>query len=391
MEIIIQSIIVYGLIIWVMTYFGKIAYKVQYPQGFGNIDKLANKKISFMSLFTKSYFVIPIFIFCFFAAVRFRVGVDCESYKNIFYSINQIGESNRKTEIEFLYILLSKITYSITHSHYLLFFILAFLEIGLYYIALAKERHALIFLGLTIMITGHYWSLMNGVRQNIAACAFVAMIPWLLNRKWYYFIAGTLLASTMHRSALLLLPLGVFAYLCKDIKLNKYLQLVILGISFLLMNKFDNIFSESLIIFASEAGYSETEITSYTNTEATEYTFGFRMILRYVVFGITIIYSGKMYQLYKSRFFNIMYLLFFIGICLSLIFYNNFTIHRLLYYFMCFTPIIISYLIFYLWKYKKVDMLFITIALLTIQTLWSIYSDISSKGINEPMLYKFDL
>ena len=65
MQLVLQSIIVYGIIIWVMTYFGRIAYKVQYPQGYKGIDMMSNRKISVFTLFTKSYFVIPIFVFCF--------------------------------------------------------------------------------------------------------------------------------------------------------------------------------------------------------------------------------------------------------------------------------------------------------------------------------------
>ena len=373
-----------------MTFFGKVAYRTQYPQGFGEFNLLKNKKYSLFSIFSKSYFVIPIFIFCLFAAVRFQVGVDCETYKNIFYDINRIGASSRGEEVEAAYIFLSKFTYSITQSHYLLFFILAFLQIGLYYIALQKERQALVFFGVSLMLTGHYWSLMNGMRQNIAACAFVAMIPFIIKRKWLYFIAGTMLATTMHRSALLLLPIGIIAYLLRNKIPNKYLQFAILAVSFALMNKLDNVFSENLMAFAGEAGYNEDEIATYTELEATTYKFGLRMYLLYGVYCIAIFFSGKMYKLFNSKTFNAMYNLFFIAICLTLIFYNNFTINRIIYYFTCFNCVIVSYLMFFLWKSRKNTLLFITIAMLFVQTLWSIFSDVKNKGLFESSLYKFD-
>ena len=373
-----------------MTFFGKVAYRTQYPQGFGEFNLLKNKKYSLFSIFSKSYFVIPIFIFCLFAAVRFQVGVDCESYKNIFYDINRIGASSRAEEVEAAYIFLSKFTYGITQSHYLLFFILAFLQIGLYYIALQKERQALVFFGVSLMLTGHYWSLMNGMRQNIAACAFVAMIPFIIKRKWLYFIAGTMLATTMHRSALLLLPIGIIAYLLRNKIPNKYLQLAILAVSFALMNKLDNVFSENLMTFAGEAGYNEDEIATYTELEATTYKFGLRMYLLYGVYCIAIFFSDKMYKLFNSKTFNAMYNLFFIAICLTLIFYNNFTINRIIYYFTCFNCVIVSYLMFFLWKNRKFSLLFITIAMLFVQTLWSIFSDVKNKGLFESSLYKFD-
>lgn len=391
MLLVIQSIIVYGIIIWAMTYFGKIAYKSQYPQGLGGIDKFRNKKRSLSYLFSEGYFFIPILVFCFFAAIRFQVGVDCETYKDIFYDINRMGASSRGEEVEAAYIFLSKFTYSITQSHYLLFFILAFLQIGLYYIALQKERQALVFFGVSLMLTGHYWSLMNGMRQNIAACAFVAMIPWLFDKKkWVFFVAGTMLAMTMHRSALLLLPIGIIAYFLRNKIPNKYLQFAILAVSFALMNKFDNIFSENLMAFAGEAGYSEDEIATYTELEATTYKFGLRMYLLYAVYCIAIFFSDKMNKLFNSKVFNTMYNLFFIAICLTLIFYNNFTIKRIIYYFTCFNSVIVSYLMFYLWKNRKTTLLVITIAMLLVQTIWSVYSDVQNKGLFESSLYKFD-
>ena len=96
MLLVIQSFIVYGIIIWAMSYFGKIAYKKQFPQGFNGINRLENEKRKISILFSESYFMIPILVFCFFAAVRFQVGVDCESYKKMFYEINQNGSSSRR-------------------------------------------------------------------------------------------------------------------------------------------------------------------------------------------------------------------------------------------------------------------------------------------------------
>lgn len=390
MLLVIQSIIVYGLMIWVMTYFGYIAYRSQYPQGFGKRNMHENKKVPIGTIFTKSYFIIPIFIFCLFAAIRSKVGVDCESYKNIFYEISKIGISLTAPNIEEGFKSIVFFTNLFTESHYLCFFILAFLQIVFLYLALQKERHVLFFLGISIILTCHYWSLMNGIRQNIAACAFVAMIPWLLNKKWIYFILGTMLAMTMHRSALLLIPIGAIGFLSKNKILNKYVQFVILIVSFFMMNKLDNIFSSRVIEFASDAGYGDEQIDIYTNLDDTEYTFGLRMFIRYAVYCCIIFYSDKMYKLFNSKTYNIMYNLFFIGICMTLIFYNNFTIKRAIYYITCFSPLILSYFMFYLWSNKKNHLLFIIIAILTIQVVWSVYSDITNKGLLETMLYKFD-
>ena len=232
---------------------------------------------------------------------------------------------------------------------------------------------------------------MNGMRQNIAACAFVSMIPLIINKKWLFFISGVLLATTIHRSALLLLPIGLLAYFLKNIIPNKYLQFVFLIVSFALMNKLENIFSAGLMSFASEAGYNEDEISIYTELEATTYKFGLRMYLLYTVYSIVIYFSSKMCEYFNSKVFNTMYNLFFIAICLTLIFYNNFTVKRIIYYFTCFNCVIVSFLMFFLWKKRKLFILFITILMLLLQTVWSIYSDVQNRGLLESSLYKFDL
>ena len=95
---------------WVMNYFGNIAYKKQYPQGIDGTDLLANKKKGFMSMLTKSYYAIPILVFCFFSALRFRVGTDSVSYKHYFYEIQKYGRLLIDGAVEEGFVVLSKFT-----------------------------------------------------------------------------------------------------------------------------------------------------------------------------------------------------------------------------------------------------------------------------------------
>lgn len=392
--LLIQSIIVYGLMIWVMTYFGNIAYKCQYPQGFGGIDIFAKKKVSFMSLLTKSYFIIPILIFCFFSAVRYQVGVDCESYKKTFYSILQFGVGQREsTEIGFIN--LSKATILFTSSHYLLFFILAFIQISLLYYAQRKTTYTLKYFGLVLILSSMYLSLMNGMRQYIAACTFVALLPFVLEKKkWGWFILGTYLATLMHKSALLLIPFGVIAYLLQYRIPNRYIQIGIAIICLILMDKIDisvitNLYSQVGV----EAGYSERDIEIYSNLELCTKSFGIRPLLLLSVYIITMWYSDKMKILFNSKIFNMQYNLFFIATCLYLLFYNNFTIGRLSYYFQIFTPMILSSCLFYLNNSKiKIDKTAYRsiILLLILFFTYHLYSELQAYPL-EYSLYKFDL
>lgn len=390
-----QSIIVYGFMIWVMTYFGNIAYKCQYPKGFGGVDLFPKKKMSFITLLTKSYFIIPILVFCFFAAVRYNVGVDCEHYKSIFYDLGQYGVSLSALNLEKGFVVLAKFIHKLTGSHYILLFMLAFLQISFLYYAQRNSTYTLKYFGLALILSATFFSLMNGIRQNIAACAFVALVPLVLEKKkWLWYILGVYLATLMHKSAFILYPLGLIAYFLQYGILNKYIQFGIVAICFFLMDKIPIFGIEQLFAsYGVEAGYDENAIDTYSELESTTKTFGLSSMLQLISYIVIIWYSDKMKTFFDNKVFNIQYNLFFIGICLYLLFYNNFVINRLLYYLMIFIPIIISNTLFYLRynKKKNYKMMFNMMLLILILYLIYILYVSAQKIPNEFLLYKFDL
>ena len=117
-----------------MTYYGLIAYRSQYPTGFNGVNYYTHKKVPLILFLSKRYVIIPVFLFCLFSAIRYQVGVDCESYKSIYYDLVNFGESYRAPNIEIGFKTLVKITSVFFKSHYLLFFLLAFMQIICYYI-----------------------------------------------------------------------------------------------------------------------------------------------------------------------------------------------------------------------------------------------------------------
>ena len=302
--LLLQSIIVYGMIMWVMDYFGNIAYKKQYPQGINGIDLLENKKKGFFLMLSKSYYTIPIFVFCLFSALRYKVGTDSVSYKNYFYEILQHGRLLGDAA-EQGFVVLSKLTSYFTNSHYLFFFILAFLQIAFIYYAVRKKNYALKYIGVSIMLSGFYLSLMNGVRQNIVACAFVAMIPLITEKKkWWLFVLAVFVCSFMHKSAYFLIPLGMLSYfvLSRGI-LNIKLQLLIIAVCYIFMDKIDVSFLDTFFALGENAGYATESIEAYTELEATEKSFGLWAFMLLFV-KIFIILNSKKIQQIKPRTWN---------------------------------------------------------------------------------------
>lgn len=393
--LIFQSILVYGFIIWVIDYFGNIAYRKQYPQGFDGIDLLANKKRGVIAMLSKTYYTIPIFIFCLFSALRYRVGTDSVSYKSYFYEIKEYGRL-LDDGAEEGFVILSKLTSYLTNSHYLLFFILAFLQIVFIYYALQKTNYALKYIGVSIMLSGFYLSLMNGVRQYIVACAFVAMIPLIVEKnKWWLFVLAVFICSYMHKSAFFLLPLGLLSYyvLSKGI-LNIKLQLLILAVCYILMDKIDVSFLDAFFALGENAGYASERVEAYTELEMTQKNFGLWAFMLLIVKIFIILYSKKIQQISKNdKVTVIMYNLFFIGTCVTTLFYNNFTIERLSFYLVVFQPIMLSTMLFITStsnSRKDKNIFKYTIFLLTASFLYLLYKA-SGNLMMESTLYKFDL
>ena len=394
MLLLLQSCLVYGLMILVMLHAGKFAYEQQYPDGFLGNDIYANEKTSFLDIITKSHFIIPILVFCLFAALRYNVGVDCGSYRLDFYDMLQKGSTGRDN-YEMGYLFLLKITTLFTNTHYLIFAILSFLQISLLYYAMRKESYLLIFYGLVMLFTGFFFSLMNGVRQNIAATAFVAMVPLFLNKKyWVYLLPAVFAAMLFHKSAILIILFGFLGYILRNKMLSSNIQLAILFLCLVCMNEFELDFLRfnNISNYGAQIGYQEGEIEGYVEKENMDITFGLRSCILLLNYIIVILYSKDLNEFFKSMKFRFIYSIFFIGICLNLLFYNNFTITRILYYCAVFNAIIISYLLFYLWfnKNKINNTIFvIIIASLTLHLGYTLFEAIQLYPF-EFILYKFN-
>ena len=395
MSLLIQSFIVYGFMILAMMHAGIYAYHHQYPDGFLGNDIYAKEKTSFLDIITNSHFLIPILVFCLFAALRYKVGVDCITYKADFYDILEKGHFKRDS-YEYGYTLLTKFTILFSNKHYLIFALLSFIQISLLYYSMRKESYLLMFFGITIILSETFHSFMNCVRQNIAACIFVAMIPLILNKKYWIWIVPTMFTATLfHKSAIIILALSVIGYYCKEKLLNPLIQLIIVAVCFLLMDKIDNLLLQPLYELGSYGGYDEGAIENYADYEFVKKNFGLRSSLNLLIYIIIILYSNKMKEFFNSEKFNTIYNLFFIGICLFLLFYNNFTINRLLYYCNILIPIVEAYFLSYLWLNRDKDknnitIFAISIALLSITFSYYLYTGYIDYP-DEYVLYKFDI
>lgn len=371
-----QSILVYGFMIWVMTY---------------NANRILKRRFipqSFIQFITDKNYVIPIIIFCFFASIRWGVGVDCNSYMEDFYDWGIDRREEGKGEWIFLYT--REFFRGLHLSHVPFFFVLALMQIGFIYYGLRDKPWILFFFPLMLFLCGEYWMWMNGVRQSIVCCMFVYIINLQVNRKWILSIAWIIIACLMHRSALVLLPLSLFCLYPKILIPNRWIQISIVVACYVAMglsvtDSLAELIEMTLALVGYEEGSQEHMIETIMDKK-----FGFRSFLLLFANCITIFFSTKMRDFYKSSHFNVMYNLYFIGVCAALVFYGNHGIERILMYLTCFTPIMLSCCAYYLYKHRRGGLKgFILISLigtLLMRTLYDLYSARGNK--DERIFYK---
>ena len=373
--LVLQSILIYGLIIWIMTY---------------NAARVLRRKflpVNFRQFITDKNIIFPILVFCFFAAIRWQVGVDCNGYIMGFYDRTEIASYIKK---EWAFVYLQEFIRLISDSHIPFFFLLAFLQIFFVYYSFKDKPWILVFFASMLFLCGAYWTWMNAVRQSIVCSIFIYVVSLLSKKKWLTSILWVIIASFFHRSALILLPILVLFSYQKIIISNQALQLCIVIACYLLMGlnvtkSFTEIVDNALNIIGYDVGSQIHLIETIM-----EKSFGLRSFLVLSANMIIILFVNKMKSYYNSPHFNIMYNLYYFGVCSSLIFYGNHGIERFLMYFTCFTPIIMSSCAYYLYTHKnKLTNLLALIMLLIILSVRIFYDFYIASGLEvEYTLYK---
>lgn len=393
--LLIQSIFVYGLIIFLFMHAGYYTYKQQFPNGYTGGENNIQSNTSFTDLVLRSDFLIPILVFCFFAAIREKVGgVDNYDYEKFFYDIYNYGKIQTEDDIEYGYQWIIKLTTQFTNKHYLYFFIISLIQISLLYCGIRKESYLLIFFGLTFFLCNTFHSMLHIMRQYTVVCLFVAMTPYIQKKKnWIWIIPIILLGMTIHRTAILMIPLGIIGYLLKDKFLNPYIQLAILFICYLLIDKIDMHGWMNFYNLGYLSEYDADTINHYSEYSIQRKTFGARSHILLISYIVMAFYSKKMKEYYNNTCYNYIYNIFFWGICFYLLFYNNYVVIRLLHYSIIFSPIVQAYFLFYLWNNREKDKNNITVFILFILLLFAhmlfYVAEALAEYPHEFFLYKF--
>lgn len=338
--------------------------------------------------------IISMLVFGFVAGARYNVGVDHLNYLEDFLQAQNTGVSiDEKNEPGFRFI-----TNLFAHSGIHFFFYFAFwavLQLFLIYKAFEDEKYILPYIALWIMLGPYFLSWMNGIRQCVVICLFVYLTRSISQKKILPYVISILVASTIHRSALLLLPF-VFIGFC-PISLNKkwlnYAILfgcIVLGTVPFWISKTND--ASSLLMLLGYEDYSDRYFDIISGNSFRSTSWGPSRISLLVVDIFILWLYPKMLSFFKEpNKLRIIFILYFIGICLYNLFVNTSHIFlRPVEYFTIFRLPLAAYSLFYL-KTTNKPILFSFLCIIMFSYIYFIiYKSVYlPTEMSETNLYKF--
>lgn len=340
-----------------------------------------NKRYSFLNF----EIWLPIVIFAIIFGLRYDVGQD-----HLFY-LRDYESGQGLDRYEFFF---KSIASNFRHIglHFFWYFSLwALIQVSFVYYALNKEKYLLPFVVLPLILGQYYFQWMNTIRQDTAACIFFFMVNYIIDRKCLKYYLWCFILLGFHKSSIILFLLYPILVSGKDYTLNRFIQLSLFIVSFVIvLAKIDLIktflpFLSDYIAILGYDNYSENVLNSLGGkTRAGD---GWSVRLLFLINMAVIIYSDKLKKFYNNRKFIIVYNLGFWGAFFQQLCTNNLAFARPFRFFKLFTMLSIAYLLFYLYKnggsVQNVIVFFVIIIFMILMFVATI--------INEPFYFFWDI
>lgn len=195
-------------------------------------------------------YTIVIFICSIVIGLRYNVGVDFLNYEYIY--TNQYFE-----DVESGYALINKFLFSLGLPSPSIFILVAFLQLFLFAKGVENINQKYLPLAFFFYFTTLYFFLtLNGMRQTLAFSIFVYSIKFITNKQLLKYIITLLLASTIHKSALTLIP---FYFIIRNnwILRHRIIQLILYFTTFFLSMFISDYIWGNFEVLALVSGYGD--------------------------------------------------------------------------------------------------------------------------------------
>ncbi len=301
----------------------------------------------------KLYFPSPeiafiLLIFSTFAAIRWQVGVDHLSYQSLYYEYASTGKFTRDIEPGYEFIV--RMLTGMKLSALSFFFTFALLQIVLIYHRFKDDRYLYPYFGLFITCLS-FLSMMNGMRQWLAAAIFIWATRYIVKRNIIKYLICIAIAYLFHKSAALLLILYLVPN--KAIFPNRYVNIALLvGSVFIGVAPYWLQYADSASLLFTSIGYeslTEDYIEALYTYDQRDMSFGLqRSILLFIPILVSW-FRSELSEEYKDRGFDYFFSMMMIGTIYFNLFANTSHIFlRPQLYFSFFTTISLSFLMVHL-------------------------------------------
>ena len=336
-----ESILIYSLLAIVMIISGREISHYQLMRRGGDVFFL---------------YLIPILAFTFVFGCRYDVGIDY-----LHYLWGYLWGSERESEPVFRYI--TKTMYE-AGIHYSIYFSLwALIQISLIYYSLRRYPFIFPYMAFFLIYGMFFMSMMNVMRQQLAACVFMASLQFIEEKKWIKYILCIFVATIFHRSALLLLLVYPFFVWRDDWFKNVKIQILLYSVSLLISIFFKDIFISILespfTFFTEVTGYDDTyrysqlEIDSINSRSQFGNNTGLGIYVYIFLSLPVILLSKKMKKFYNCFFFNMTYTLYFVSVIADFLFSSSIILYRPFVYVVNFKMVMLSFFAIFCTKHKS--------------------------------------
>lgn len=351
-----------------------------------------SKKIDVVGNSTCIFFhweiVFSILLFAFVAGARYNTGVDHLSYLREYEFLVDVGRFKRESfELGFQEIM--KFFANFKFHYFFYFAFLGGLQFALMFYAFRNQHQILPYVVLFILLGPYFLLWMNGIRQCIVTIMLLYIVRYIEEKNFCYYVIGIVLASLIHKSVLILLPLYLLGFITNEWRHFKVLILIVL-----------------VCVLIGETPIWVNVLTEFgtlTQTLGYEADLGEQLkVMRETAWGpgrtslflvniIIIWYYPKIRTEFSGQsLLNIYFMFFYIGVCAYNLLINTTHIFlRPVEYFTIFNIPLLGYTLLYLRRQKS--LFFYVLCILAFSNAYiSILKAVSTPSkVNETSLYHF--
>ena len=356
-----ESIIVYSLLVAVMSFCGAVAAsrEKKYIGGSGVYSE--NRR------FFRPEIIVLAVSFALVFGCRWGVGRD---YFRYLYAYTEAVPER----FEFLFQGISQLLFWMGAHFSVYFTVWALLDVVLLYYAVKDYRFIFPYIAFFLIFGSYYLPMMNAIRQCLAALFFLNSVRYIEQKQLLKFCLCVVVAILFHRLSVILFIFYPLLRRKDDWFEGIWLQLILFAVAVFLS------FKGELIIRWIEAPYKW--ITDLLGYKIYQYDFlyqdrydrtrfgsntGLGIWVKILVTVPVIVLSIDFKKYYNSSLFNMFYSLFFVGVITSLLFGSSVVLNRLSMFFSIFELIIRCFFVYYCFTKKTYTYYFIGLMMFLIQ------------------------